>query len=93
MGLVGIPGSILTAVRSSAVDAVRLLMEKSTTQAPTLSFIVIEPADHMSHERLQQLVGSSLPQLTALCPKRANTFFWPAKCKCPLLWYSSIKWI
>ena len=39
-------------------------MEKSTTQAPTVSFIVIEPADHMSHERLQQLVGSSLPQLT-----------------------------
>jgi WS/DGAT/MGAT family acyltransferase len=57
-------GGIFTAVRSSAVDALRLLMEKSTTQAPTVSFIVIEPADHMSHERLQQLVGSSLPQLT-----------------------------
>ena len=58
------PESILTAVRSSAVDALRLLMEKSTTQAPTVSFIVIEPADQMSHERLQRLVGSSLPQLT-----------------------------
>jgi len=57
-------GGIFSAVRSSAVDAVRLLMEKSTTQAPTVSFIVIEPADQMSHERLQQLVGSSLPQLT-----------------------------
>ena len=58
------PESILTAVRSSAVDALRLLMEKSSTQAPTVSFIVIEPADQMSHERLQRLVGSSLPQLT-----------------------------
>jgi diacylglycerol O-acyltransferase / wax synthase len=56
--------NILTAVRSSVVDALRLLMEQSTTQAPTVSFIVIEPADQMSHERLQQLVGSSLPQLT-----------------------------
>ena len=57
-------GGIFSAVRSSAVDAVRLLMEKSTTQAPTVSFIVLEPDDHMSHERLQELVGSSLPQLT-----------------------------
>ena len=64
MGLVGMPGSIFSAVRSSAVDALRLLMEKSTTQAPTVSFIVIEPADQISHERLQQWVGSSLPQLT-----------------------------
>ncbi len=29
-----------------------------------MSFIVLEPADQMSHERLQQWVGSSLPQLT-----------------------------
>ena len=29
-----------------------------------MSFIVIEANDHISHERLQQLVGSSLPQLT-----------------------------
>jgi diacylglycerol O-acyltransferase len=39
-------------------------MEKSTTQAPAVSFIVLEPADQMSHERLQQWVGSSLPRLT-----------------------------
>ena len=58
------PDSILTAVRSSTVDAFKLLLEKSTTQPPTVSFIVIEPADDMSHDRLQQLVGSSLPQLT-----------------------------
>jgi diacylglycerol O-acyltransferase / wax synthase len=57
-------GGIFNAVRSSAVDGLRLLMEKSTAQAPTVSFIVIEPTDHISHERLQQWVGSSLPQLT-----------------------------
>src|ERR1700744_245070 len=39
-------------------------MEKSAAQPPTVSFVVIEPADEMSHDRLQQLVGSSLPQLT-----------------------------
>lgn len=39
-------------------------MEKSTPQDPIVSFIVIEPADHMCHDRLHQLVSSSLPQLT-----------------------------
>ena len=29
-----------------------------------MSFVVIEPNDHISHERLEQLVVSSLPQLT-----------------------------
>jgi diacylglycerol O-acyltransferase / wax synthase len=39
-------------------------MEKSTTDAPTVSFVVIEPTERISHERLQELVASSLPQLT-----------------------------
>jgi diacylglycerol O-acyltransferase len=39
-------------------------MEKSTTDAPTVSFVVIEPTERISHERLEQLVASSLPQLT-----------------------------
>jgi diacylglycerol O-acyltransferase len=39
-------------------------MEKSTTDAPTVSFVVIEPTERISHERIQQLVASSLPQLT-----------------------------
>jgi diacylglycerol O-acyltransferase / wax synthase len=59
-----VSGGIFTAVRSSTADGLRLLMEKSTTHAPTVSFIVVEPTDHISHERLQQWVGSSLPQLT-----------------------------
>jgi diacylglycerol O-acyltransferase len=45
----------LVAVPDSVLTAVR---------ASTVSFIVIEPTDDMSHDRLQQLVGSSLPQLT-----------------------------
>ena len=31
--------------------------------AHTVSLIIIEPSDHLSHKRLDQLVGSSLPQL------------------------------
>ena len=30
-------------------------------QAHTVSFVIIEPTDHISHERLHELVGSSLP--------------------------------
>ena len=58
------PANILTTVKSSAVGALRLLLEKPTTDAPTLSFVVIEPTEQISHERLQRLVASSLPQLT-----------------------------
>jgi diacylglycerol O-acyltransferase len=64
----------MTAVRLSAADAVRLLMETSTTPAHTVSLIIIEPSDHLSHERLHQLVGTSLPDLTRfrsrLVPRR-----------------------
>ncbi len=31
--------------------------------AHTVSLIIVEPSSHLSHERLDQLVGSSLPQL------------------------------
>jgi diacylglycerol O-acyltransferase / wax synthase len=57
-------GSIWTTVQSSAVGALRLLTEKSTTNAPTVTLVVIEPTEHISHQRLQQLVAASLPQLT-----------------------------
>jgi len=39
-------------------------MEKSTTDAPSVSFVVLESTEHLSHERLHQLVASTLPQLT-----------------------------
>jgi WS/DGAT/MGAT family acyltransferase len=55
---------MLTAVRQSVADAVQLLLEKSTMQAHTVSFVIIEPTDRISHERLHALVGSSLPRLT-----------------------------
>ena len=54
---------MLTGVRSSAADAIRLLTQASTTPAHTVSLIIIEPSDQFSHQRLDQLVGSSLPQL------------------------------
>jgi diacylglycerol O-acyltransferase len=54
---------MLTAVRLSVADAVQLLLEKSTLQAHTVSFVIIEPTDRISHERLHALVGSSLPRL------------------------------
>jgi diacylglycerol O-acyltransferase len=48
----------------SAADAMRLLIEKSTTPAHTVSLIILEPSEQISHERLHQLVGTSLPDLT-----------------------------
>lgn len=52
------------ATRLSAADAMWLRIEDSTMPADTVSLIIIEPSDQLSHERLHQLVGSSLPQLT-----------------------------
>lgn len=37
---------------------------QSTMPVDTVSLIIIESSDHISHARLHQLVGSSLPQLT-----------------------------
>jgi diacylglycerol O-acyltransferase / wax synthase len=54
---------MLTGLRLLATDAMRLLMQESTTPAHMVSLIIIEPSHHLSHERLDQLVGSSLPQL------------------------------
>jgi diacylglycerol O-acyltransferase / wax synthase len=58
-----VPENMLTAVRLSVADAVQVVMEKSTVRAHTVSFAVIEPTGDISHERLSELVGSSLPQL------------------------------
>jgi diacylglycerol O-acyltransferase len=59
-----LPANIFATVQSTAVGALRLLLEKSTTDGPTVSFVVIEPTEHISHERLQRLVAAELPQLT-----------------------------
>jgi diacylglycerol O-acyltransferase / wax synthase len=55
---------MLTGIRlSSAAGAMQLLMQESTMPAHTVSLIIIEPSDQFSHQRLDQLVRSSLPQL------------------------------
>jgi diacylglycerol O-acyltransferase / wax synthase len=54
---------MLAGIRSSTADAMRLLTQASTMPAHTVSLIIIEPSDQFSHQRLDQLVGSSLPQL------------------------------
>jgi diacylglycerol O-acyltransferase / wax synthase len=59
----GFSESMLTGIRSSAADAMRFLTQASTMPPHTVSLIIIEASDQFSHERLGQLVGSSLSQL------------------------------
>jgi diacylglycerol O-acyltransferase len=49
--------------RLSGTDAVSLHTQGSMTPAHTLALIIIEASDQLSHERLHQLVASSLPDL------------------------------
>ncbi len=49
--------------RLSKTDAMRLHSQNSTMPGHTVSVIIIEPSDQLSHERLHQLVGSSLPEV------------------------------
>jgi diacylglycerol O-acyltransferase len=62
-GLGGLSGSTLTGIRLSAAEAMRLLLQESTVPAYTVSLIIIKPSDQFSHERLDRLVESSLPQV------------------------------
>ena len=49
--------------RLSVADAMVLHTQTSTTPAHTVAFVILEASDHLSHDRLQQLVASSLPQM------------------------------
>jgi Wax ester synthase/diacylglycerol acyltransferase catalytic domain len=49
--------------RLSAMEAVSLHTESSTMPAHTVALIIIEASDQLSHQRLDKLVGSSLPQM------------------------------
>ncbi|HTQ17159.1 wax ester/triacylglycerol synthase domain-containing protein [Mycobacterium sp.] len=49
--------------RLSKADAMRMLLENSAIPAHTVSVIVIEPSDRLSHQRIHRMLGSSLPQL------------------------------
>jgi diacylglycerol O-acyltransferase / wax synthase len=51
------------ATRLSGVEAVSLHTHTSMTPAHTVALIVIEESHQLSHERLHQLLASSLPQL------------------------------
>jgi diacylglycerol O-acyltransferase len=54
---------MLMATRLSKRDATWLGIDDSTTAAHIVSLIIVEPSDQLSHDRLHQLVKSSLPQL------------------------------
>jgi diacylglycerol O-acyltransferase / wax synthase len=59
----GFSEGMLAGIRSSTADAMRLLTQASTMPAHTVSLVILEPSDQFSHQRLDRLVGSSLPQL------------------------------
>jgi diacylglycerol O-acyltransferase / wax synthase len=63
IGLGGFSESMLAGIRSSTADVMRLVTQASTMPAHSVSLIIIEPSDQLSHQRLDRLVGSSLPQL------------------------------
>ena len=49
--------------RLSGMDAVSLHTQSSTVPAHAVALIIIEASDQLSHQRLHELVASSLPQL------------------------------
>ncbi|MDT5348867.1 MAG: hypothetical protein QOH91_2154 [Mycobacterium sp.] len=49
--------------RLSKTDAIQMLLQNSTTPAHTVSVVVIEPSNRMSHQRIHRLLCSSLPRL------------------------------
>jgi diacylglycerol O-acyltransferase len=51
------------ATRLSGTDALSLHTQSSKTPAHTLTLVIIDASDQLSHQRLHQLVANSLPQL------------------------------
>jgi diacylglycerol O-acyltransferase / wax synthase len=49
--------------RLSATDALSLHTQSSKTPAHTVTLVIIDASDQLSHQRLHQLVAASLPQL------------------------------
>jgi diacylglycerol O-acyltransferase / wax synthase len=49
--------------RLSGIDALSLHTQNSRTPAHTLTLVIIDASDQLSHQRLHQLVAASLPQL------------------------------
>jgi diacylglycerol O-acyltransferase / wax synthase len=53
----------LMVTRLSGTDALSLHTQSSKTPAHTLTLVIIDASDQLSHQRLHQLVAASLPQL------------------------------
>jgi diacylglycerol O-acyltransferase len=53
----------LMVTRLSGIDALSLHTQSSQTPAHTLTLVIIDASDQLSHQRLHQLVAASLPQL------------------------------
>ncbi|BBX45202.1 wax ester/triacylglycerol synthase family O-acyltransferase [Mycobacterium cookii] len=51
------------ATRLSGADALSLHTQSQKTPAHTVAVVVMESADHLSHQRLHHVVAASLPQL------------------------------
>src|SRR5689334_12079904 len=50
-------------VRLSGIDALSLHARSSKMPAHTVTLVVIDASDQLSHQRLHQLVATSLPQM------------------------------
>ena len=61
--------------RLSVADATVLHTQSSTTPAHTVTMVILEASDQLSHERLQQLVASSVPQLARFRSRLVNKPF------------------
>ena len=59
--------------RLSVADATVLHTQSSTTPAHTVTMVILEASDQLSHERLQQLVASSVPQLARFRSRLVNS--------------------
>jgi diacylglycerol O-acyltransferase / wax synthase len=51
------------AARGSTADAMGMLLQNPAVPTHTISLIVIEPSVRLSHQQIQRLLGSALPQL------------------------------
>ncbi len=56
-------GGVLVVTRLSGTDALSLHTQSSHTPAHTVTLVILDASDQLSHQRLHQLVATSLPQL------------------------------
>lgn len=61
--------------RLTGIEALALSMESSTMPAHVVTLVVLEPSADLSHHRLHELVGSSLPRLARFRSRVVNKPF------------------